>query len=322
MKRVVVTGATGFIGANLARRLLHEGHELHLLVRQNYKPWRIEEIRSDVRLHEVDLGDEDSLVRVVGSIRPDWIFHLATHGAYSWQTDLPAIVQTNIVGAFNLVEACLKTGFEAFINSGTSSEYGLKDHAPSETEWLEPNSYYAVTKASATMFCRYRALSRGANITTLRLYSVYGPYEEPNRLIPALVVRGLDGGHPPLASPDIARDYVFTEDALDAYILAASRPPAEPGAVYNLGTGVQTTLREIAEVARRVMRIEAEPVWGSMENRVWDTKTWVSDSGRIQRELGWSPRHSLEEGLRKTVDWFKSNPDMLDFYRRALGEGK
>ena len=318
----MVTGGTGFVGANLVRRLLSDGHEVHLLVRPNYTPWRIEAIRRDVRIHVLDMAEPEFLTQEVERIRPDWVFHLAAHGAYSWQTDLQEIIRTNIVGTFNLVEACLKAGFEAFVNSGTSSEYGFKGHGPSETEWLEPNSAYAVTKASASMFCRHRAQSKGANITTLRLYSVYGPYEEPNRLVPALVVRGLDGGYPPLASPDIARDYVFTDDALDAYLLAASSPAVEPGAVYNVGTGAQTTLREIADIARRVMSIEAEPVWGSMKNRVWDTSTWVADSGRIRRDLGWIPKHSLEEGLRKTVDWFVGNPELLGFYRCALGVAK
>ena len=168
-KRVILTGATGFVGANLARRLLQEEHDLHLLVRPSYNPWRIEGIRSDVQLHEVELTDAAALTAVVGRIKPDWVFHLAVHGAYSSQTNLHQMVQTNIIGTINLVEACLKTGFEAFVNTGSSSEYGYKDHAPSETEWLEPNSHYALTKASATLFCRYTAQSQGIHLSTLRL---------------------------------------------------------------------------------------------------------------------------------------------------------
>src|SRR5438552_1027906 len=155
MKRVVVTGATGFVGANLARRLLRDGHELHLLVRPGYKPWRIDAIRADARLYEVRLEDASKVMSIVEKIRPDWIFHLAVHGAYSSQTDLHQMLLTNVHGTINLVRAGLKTGFEAFINTGSSSEYGFKDHPAAETEFLEPNSDYAVTKASATLFCRY-----------------------------------------------------------------------------------------------------------------------------------------------------------------------
>jgi nucleoside-diphosphate-sugar epimerase len=303
MKRVLVTGATGFVGANLARRLLRDGHEVHLLVRHGHQSWRIDEIRPHFRLHEADLGDSDTLSALVGRMRPDWVFHLAAYGAYSSQTELPCMVQTNIVATMNLVEACLKTGFEAFINTGSSSEYGLKDHPPAETEWLEPNSGYAVTKASATMYCRYIARTRHVPLTTLRLYSIFGPYEEPTRLMPTLIEHGLRGELPPLVNPEIARDFVYTEDINDAYMLAAMTPGQEHGAVYNAGSGRQTTLREVVDVARRVLGINMEPHWDSMPARLWDTTVWVADNQRIRTALGWRPRHTFEDGFRRMVEW-------------------
>jgi UDP-glucose 4-epimerase len=316
MKRVIITGATGFIGSNLARRLLSDGHEIHLLVRNRYEPWRIEAIKADVHLHTVEMTDQESLVRVVAGIRPDWVFHLSAYGAYSWQADLQTMVQTNIIGTVNLVEACLKTGFECFVNAGSSSEYGYKDHAPSETERLEPNSYYAVTKASATMFCQCTARLHGVSMVTLRFYSVYGSYEDPGRLIPALVVNGWNGRLPPLVSPDVARDFVYVGDAVEACLLAAGRPNQEPGSVYNVGTGTQTSIREVAAVACRVMGISAEPQWRAMPDRAWDTSVWVADNQTIRRELGWEPRYSFEEGFRHTVQWFLDNPELMPRYQR------
>ena len=121
MKRVILTGGTGFVGANLARRLLRDGHEVHLLVRPNYQPWRIDGIRSDVRLHELHLHDAEAVARVVSEIRPEWVFHLAVHGAYSWQTDWEQMVRTNIQGTMSLVFACLETVFEALVNTGYAS---------------------------------------------------------------------------------------------------------------------------------------------------------------------------------------------------------
>lgn len=315
MKRALITGATGFVGANLARRLLRDGHEVHLLVRPRYAPWRIEGIRGDVHLHEVDLSDVQTLAEVTGSVRPDWVFHLAAHGAYSSQTDLGQMIRTNFLGTVNLVEACLKTGFEAFINTGSSSEYGFKDHAPREQEWIDPNSHYAVTKASATLFCRHTALSQNARLVTLRLYSVYGPYEEPTRLVPTLITRGLGGELPSLVNPNIARDYVYVEDVVDAYLLAASRPDQEPGAVYNVGTGVQTSLRQIVAIAQELLPIGVQPKWGSMPDRQWDTGIWIADNRKIVESLDWQPRHSLEQGLRLTMEWLLDNPSMLDYYR-------
>jgi UDP-glucose 4-epimerase len=315
MKRALVTGGTGFVGANLVRRLLGQGHEVHLLVRQGSQDWRLDGIRDAVRLHATDLADAEGLAGLVAAIRPDWVFHLAAHGAYASQTDPRQMVATNVVGTANLVEACLRTGFEAFVNTGSSSEYGFKDHPPAETEWLEPNSHYAVTKAAATLYCRYTAQSRGVRLPTLRLYSVYGPYEEPTRLLPTVVLRGLAGELPPLVDPDVARDFVYTEDVCAAYLLAATRDDQEPGAVYNVGTSVQTTLREVVEVARRVLDIGAVPNWGSMPNRRWDTSTWVADSRKLCRELGWEPRYTFEQGFRALADWFRERPDLAQWYR-------
>jgi UDP-glucose 4-epimerase len=315
VKRVVLTGATGFVGANLARRLLQDGHEVHLLLRPEHNPWRIASVQDDLRLHIVDLRDANPLTRAVRDIRPEWIFHLAAYGAYSSQADVAKMVETNISGTINLVNAGLAVGFGAFVNTGSSSEYGLKDHPPSELEALNPNSHYAVTKASATLFCRFTAQARSVHLPTLRLYSVYGPYEEPSRLIPALITRGLSGALPPLVNPEVARDYVHVDDVSEAYIRAASHPTSEPGAVFNVGTGEQTSLCQAVAIARRLMAIPAEPSWGSMPNRQWDTHVWVADPAKIMRELGWHPRFSFAEGLRETTEWFRQHSELLKFYK-------
>jgi len=159
------------------------------------------------------------------------------------------MMETNIVGTVNLLEACLAIGFEAFVNIGSPSEYGLKAQAPSETEWLDPNSYYAVSKSSATLLCRYTANAHNLHIPTLRLFSVYGPYETPTRLIPTLIIKGLNKQLPPLVNPNIARDLVYIDDVVEAYLLAAYLKTEDQGAVYNVGTGRQLILQEIVHIA-------------------------------------------------------------------------
>src|SRR5439155_23757872 len=125
-------------------------------------------------------------------------------------------------------------------------------------------------------------------ISTLRLYSVYGPFEEPGRLMPTLVLAALEGRLPPLVDQAIARDFVHVEDVVDAYLVAAGE--AGSGEVYNVGTGTQTSLGELVRIAGEVFSFAPEPAWGSMAPRGWDTSTWVADSGQIRAEPGWKPR--------------------------------
>ncbi|QWR78590.1 NAD-dependent epimerase/dehydratase family protein [Candidatus Magnetomonas plexicatena] len=316
-KRVIITGATGFVGANLTRALLKQGHDVHLFLRQNFNSWRIDSITNDVHIHEVELSNEEQLTQKMKEIKSDWIFHLAVHGAYSWQTDLYKIIETNITGTVALVCAAVKTGFEAFINTGSSSEYGYKSDAPKETDCPEPNSYYAVAKTSATMFCAYMAKQHKVNISTLRLYSAYGPFEEPNRLIPTLIINGLHGKLPQLVRPDISRDYIYIDDITDLYTLIATKHTSELGAIYNVGTGVQTTLREIVEIIRAMFKIKELPVWGSMPERLWDTDIWRCDNSKIQETFLWTPRYSLKEGLNITKEWLETDEYLSKYESRG-----
>jgi UDP-glucose 4-epimerase len=318
MKRVIVTGATGFVGANLAKTLLSAGHEVYLLVRDERKAWRIKHLLPHVHLVKSSLLDPEGLSAEIKRIRPEWIFHLAAFGAYSWQDNLSSALQTNLLGTINFVEACRKTDFEVFINTGSSSEYGAKDHPAAENDYLEPNSYYAVTKASATLFCRYTAQRFRLPMYTLRLYSVYGPYEEPGRLIPTLIVKGLQGKFPPFTHPDSARDYIFSDDVIKAYLSVASSSPNLPsGEVYNVGTGTQTPLKQVVEITKEIFKIDALPVWGSMESREWDTSIWVSDTAKL-RMTGWIPEYDFPIGYRRTIDWFRENPDIVEaIYRNS-----
>ena len=316
MRRAIVTGATGFVGANLAGRLAAEGHQVHLLVRPGYNSWRIERLIEHVRLHSVDLADIDALQYTIARISPEWVFHLAVYGAYPGQTVVRTMVQTNIMGTLNLIEASARAGAEVIVNTGSSSEYGFKDRAPGESDCAEPNSAYAVTKLSATLLCRELARRSGVRIPTLRLYSVYGPFEEPTRLIPRLLVRALDGRLPPLADPRTCRDFVYVDDVVDAYLRVAGQRQTDPGAIFNVGTGVQTSLAAIVDSVRRMLPVEDTPEWGTYADRAWDTHTWVADSTRIQRDLGWLPRSGLDEGLRAFVAWLQAHPEYLRRYRQ------
>jgi nucleoside-diphosphate-sugar epimerase len=318
MKRAVVTGATGFVGACVARRLLRDGNEVHLLVRPQHQRWRIAEIERDVALHVADVNDRDAVTRLCAEVRPDWVFNLMAHGAYSNQTDADEIVRTNLMGTIHLLDAARAAGAEAFVQAGSSSEYGFKDHAPKEDEAIAPNSVYAVSKAAATHYGQMVARQHDMHVVTLRLYSVYGPFEEPTRFVPTLIRHALAGTLPPLVAPETARDFIYVEDVEEACVRAATRPDQPRAAVYNVGTARQTTIREAVETLERVLPIPTKPVWGTMPGRAWDTSVWVSDNGALRAGLGFTPRWSLEDGLRSTIAWMTENDARRRFYEERI----
>jgi dolichol-phosphate mannosyltransferase len=148
--RALVTGAEGFLGANLVRYLIAAEHEVIALSRPGGTSWRLAEIADEVQIVEFDLREATAIDRLLAATKPQWVFHLAAHGAYSWQTDIATMISVNIGATAALLTAARAADVQAFVNVGSSSEYGRKTHAPDEQEWLEPNSYYAVTKAAGT----------------------------------------------------------------------------------------------------------------------------------------------------------------------------
>jgi nucleoside-diphosphate-sugar epimerase len=311
-KRVLLTGASGFVGANLGRRLLRDGHTLHLFLRPNPTQWRIKTLRDDAQFHFINLTDRHQLRQTLSQIKPAWIFHLAAYGAYSFQNDADRMIETNLKGTVNLVQAAIETGFEVLVNTGSSSEYGFKTHPTVESDVLEPNSIYAVTKAASTLFCRHMAQSRKLPIPTLRLYSVYGQYEDPGRLIPTLVRNGIAGRLPALARPDIVRDFVHVDDVCEAFIAAATATLDDPGIILNVGTGIETRLDEVVSIVRDLLDIREEPHWGTMSARAWDTDIWVANVTKAASTLKWRAVIDMRAGLTRTIDWYRKNMQSLD----------
>lgn len=300
--KVVITGASGFIGNCVARQLLANGHEVHLLLRPGANLWRLNGILDQCHVHDADIVDGETVRRVVSQIQPEAILHLAAYGAYEWQSEASTILQTNVLGTCHLLEAATAAGATLFVNTGSSSEYGYRSEPMRESDRLQPNSVYAVAKAAQSHLCSLHAQNAGMSVVTFRLFSVYGPWEEPSRLVPTLIRRARAGLRLTMVAPETARDFIYVDDVVNA-LLQFSTLRGMSGQIFNLGTGVQSTLRDVVSVIQEVVGSKSEVCWGAMKARKWDTTQWRADPAKARDVLGFTPQVSLREGIAKMAAW-------------------
>jgi nucleoside-diphosphate-sugar epimerase len=301
---ILVTGASGFIGSHLVRRLAETGADVHVFLRSSSDTRRLGDLPGRLERHDADLTDPASLRTAVRRVRPRTVFHCASWGGHPGQTDGTTIFGTNLAGTFHLLAACEEAGFDRFVHTGSSSEYGMKTAPMSEEDEPAPVDAYGASKAGATLWCRAAAISRGLPVVTLRLFSPYGPWDDPVRLIPAAARAFLEGRSLQLASPSGARDFVHVDDVVDACLLAATVPSAA-GEIINVGSGRQATAGEVVGILSRLIPSAPPPSWGVISPRA-GSSVWVADIGKARRILGWEPKVPLEEGLRQTVEWIRN----------------
>lgn len=305
--KVFITGIAGFLGAGLARALLADGMEVHGLVRASSDLWRLRDIKDQLFLHTGDLLDAASVRSALAAAKPEALLHFGVYGAYpAYQKDKELIMRTTLYSTMTLLDAVKEHGVGIVINTGSSSEYGNKNHPMREDELIEPNTYYAVGKAAQTLFCQQFAREEKVPVVTLRLFSVYGPYEEPTRFVPTLVTKVLANENVPLADPLIARDFIYLDDVIDAYRIALRKPELS-GEVLNVGTGMQQTLQDAFDTAVALTGSSSKVLVGAYEKRSFDTAKWVADTEKAHQKLGITPKHTLKNGLQKTIEWAKEH---------------
>ena len=304
--RVLVTGADGFIGSHLVHRLVDDGAEVHALTSEvsSVFPRRLVDLRGRIVIHEGNLIDRGAMDALAREAKPAYVFHLAayTHVGKSWQR-VDECIQANIQGTMNLLQA-LGGKYERFVNTGTSEIYGDIDVPFREDAIVNPISPYSVSKYAAERFCRLFQRAYGWPIVMVRPFNAYGPAQSPDRVIPEIIVRALRKEELAMTQARQTREFNYVSDLADGFIAAATSAGVE-GEIINIGGGEEISMRDVATKILDLMGNPIEAKFGALPERPTEIMRMYCDSSKARERLGWAPRHTLEEGLAKTIEWYR-----------------
>ncbi|WP_153100730.1 NAD-dependent epimerase/dehydratase family protein [Paraburkholderia hayleyella] len=318
---ILITGASGFVGANLFLKIFAVRQDVYAVV-HHARAWRLAEV-PDTHVITADVNDPTAVKHMLETIAPQTVFDCVAYGAYSFEQDPNLIYQTNFNSIVTLTSLLAQRPLAAFVHAGSSSEYGKNCAAPLEDSTREPNSHYALSKLAVSDYLSYMGVERQFPCVNLRLYSVYGPLEDSARLIPTLLRKALSGTLPPFVAPDTSRDFVHVDDVCAAFISAALRMnPSLYGESFNIGSGVKTTIRELAELTRALFDISEAPDFEAMDERPWDLANWYANPKKALSCLGWQATTPLAEGLQQTANWVRTLSEEELAQRSKLNQHK
>ena len=310
-RSALVTGGTGFIGSHLVRRLVTDGWRVHVLVRGNAAASRLESVRQPLTVHGGDILDFAAVAEAVRRAKPAVIFHLAG------RTDLrrqcrpaaaEASVAVNLMGTLHVLRAAAEdgAGVRRVVRAGGLEEYGDGPSPSLEDQREQHVSAYSASQVAATHFCQMLQRQLAIEIVTLRPALAYGPAQSTDFLIPSLIAHCLEGKDFALTSGAHGRDLIFVEDLVDAFLRAAVTP-ALAGAVINVGSGREYSMQAVAETVIRLAGAKIRLAPGPASPRAADLSHLAGEVGKAVALLGWAPTTALEEGLRRTIAWYREH---------------
>lgn len=306
--RILVTGATGFVGSRLLERLAEiGGHEVYSL--QRYVTGRyVLGADQGVKVVFCDLRDHFAVKNAIREVQPEVVFHLAAISPVSYSYDHPnEVLDANLMGTVNLAEACLREvpHFKHFLLASTSETFGNGPLPKREDTPQAPNSPYSVSKHAAEKYLLYMWEAYKFPMTVLRPFNTYGRRDNTHFLVERMVVQMLAGNTVKLGDPTPERDLLYIEDHVDAYLDCFAKPQASIGQVFNFCTGEKLSVRSLAEKLRVITEFRGQILWDTIPRRPLDIQVLYGDAGKAKSVLGWEAKVSLDEGLRRTTEFWR-----------------
>ncbi|MEW6250688.1 MAG: NAD(P)-dependent oxidoreductase [Planctomycetota bacterium] len=308
--RVLLTGATGFVGSHVLRTLLARGHHVAALIRPGSDTWRIAEVLARVRVSPAVLGEDPPsrsptrLAEVAAEYRTDAIIHLAWTGVAGADRNAPEQVH-NLPATLTLLETARAAGVRHYIALGSQAEHGPHNERIAESAPTQPTTLYGLCKLTACRLTDQFCDRHGLRWAWLRLFSAYGEMDSPAWLVPHVILALLRGERPRLTAGTQLWDYVHAADVAAA-IVAVLEQPAATG-VFNLGSGRAVPLRSVIERIRDLIDPQLPLAFGEVPYRPDQVMHLEADISRLMQTTGWAPRVPLDEGLARTVEWYRAH---------------
>ena len=303
--RVLITGASGFIGSQLARLLVREGSEVFALLRPESDPWRIRDLLPDLQVVQGDLLNVDGWAEQLITIRPQVCFHLAWYaepGVFLASPRNLEYLSASLALATHLAEA----GCRKLVIAGTFSEYDQDQGYLSESSDLRPNTLYGASKAALHQALSLWAPAAGVELVWARIFSVYGPGEHQKRFVPAVILAALRGEATRLSPGEQMRDYLHVEDAAAALWAVTQSDLSGP---VNIASGKPIAIGEIALQIGQILGRPDLIRLGDLPYREGDPMFVCANTALLKKTTGWKPHYALEAGLKNSIDWWRGHLD-------------
>ena len=310
-RRVLITGATGFIGRYLTQRLVEDGAEVWTGVYPGESLERAADLPPQAEHVSLDVQDAQSVRRAVEGAAPDVVFHLAAVGVTDPGVNPTLALAVNVGGTVHLLEALRGRDIRRVVLVGTCHEYGASQQLATSgqqlvVEGLDPFNAYAASKVAAWAFGRMYWRALGLPIVTVRPFQVYGPGQPAHTLIPSAIRAALTGENFPMTPGEQERDFIYVEDVVEG-MLAATKAPGIEGLSLDLGTGQAHTIREAVEHIWTITEARGRILAGALPYRPGEVMHLAADAGRTARLTGWRARVGLKEGLKRTIAKMQRN---------------
>ena len=309
MAHYLVTGGAGFIGSNIVRELINQGQNVVVLDDfSTGKHENLENVIDKIKLIEGDLKDLETVEQSIEGI--DYVIHEGAISSVPLSLKDPILVnQTNVGGSLNILKASSEAGVKRVVLASSCAVYGDSEVTPlSEDIKLEPLSPYAASKLAAELYCQVFHSSYGLEVVSVRYFNVFGARQNPESdyaaVIPKFITLMLDGKPPVIHSDgEQARDFIHVNDVASATIQAVQSEGVS-GEAFNIGTGKNYTINQLSEKLSSLLEIKANPTYE--KNTDIGIKQSLSDVSKTKEILGFSPAVDFDEGLKQTVEWYKS----------------